>query len=57
MSIVRIVGDVHGKFDGYINLIKDCEYSLQVGDMGFNYEQLSALNPSKHQFMGGNQDN
>ena len=38
MSIVRIIGDVHGKIGPYTHLIKDVEYSIQVGDLGFDAE-------------------
>lgn len=35
--ITRIIGDVHGKFGGYLNAIKDCEKSIQVGDYGVGF--------------------
>ena len=57
MSHLRIVGDVHGKFDKYIETVKDCDYSLQVGDMGFNYKPLHVLDSRRHKFYGGNHDN
>ena len=38
MSIIRIIGDVHGKIGPYTHLIKDVEYSVQVGDLGFDAE-------------------
>lgn len=52
-----IIGDVHGKMDSYIQIAKDCEASVQVGDMGFNYYALKQLNANKHMFFGGNHDN
>ena len=33
---VDIIGDVHGKIAEYSQLTKNCDYSIQVGDMGFN---------------------
>ena len=55
--MIRIVGDVHGEIDRYVNLVEKCNYSLQVGDMGFNYSGLAKLDSSRHRFIGGNHDN
>lgn len=59
MKSVRIIGDIHQNENAYLNLVKDCEYSLQIGDMGFNYEWIkkAGLDPNKHKFIGGNHDN
>ena len=58
MTSLRVIGDVHGLHDRYIKIAKDAEYSLQVGDMGFNYDKLVAhLDPIKHKVIGGNHDN
>lgn len=57
MSRLRIIGDVHGKFQDYIALTKGCDYSIQVGDMGFDYSELRAINQDNHKFIGGNHDN
>ena len=57
MKSFRIIGDIHQNEIAYLNLVKDCEYSLQLGDMGFNYEFLNGLDPNKHKFVGGNHDN
>ena len=54
---LRIIGDVHGKFQEYIALTKGCDYSIQVGDMGFDYSELRAINQDNHKFIGGNHDN
>lgn len=56
---LRIISDVHGKYDRYLKLANESPsgYSLQVGDMGFDYLPLNKLDPSKHQFFGGNHDN
>jgi hypothetical protein len=54
---LRIIGDVHGKFQEYIALTKGCDYSIQVGDMGFDYSELRDINEDKHKFIGGNHDN
>jgi hypothetical protein len=53
---LRLVGDVHQKMQQYINIVKDCEYSFQIGDMGFNYNQLYNLDSNRHKFGKGNHD-
>lgn len=49
---MRIIGDVHGKFDEYFKIIDGCKKSIQLGDFGFNYPQVD-LN---HRFIAGNHD-
>lgn len=56
-KVVRVVGDVHGKIPEYITKVKDVNNSVQIGDMGFNYRDLSKLNPKHHKFFGGNHEN
>ena len=64
---LRIIGDVHGQVDfvlkrnarSYLDLIEDCEFSLQVGDMGDaeTYAELEAnVDAERHRFFGGNHD-
>lgn len=61
--MLRIVGDVHGKFRDYVKKIEDAEYSLQLGDMGFLYQNMQfekqqrGLSSENHKFFGGNHDN
>lgn len=56
--MLRVVGDVHGLFREYIPLVKNVDYSLQLGDMGFDYSPLIRhLDPTRHRFIGGNHDN
>ena len=57
MTKVRIIGDVHGKYEEYFPLTEDCDYSLQIGDMGFQYSPLNVLDSKKHKFFAGNHDN
>ena len=54
---IRIIGDVHGKYGEYLNITDGAEYSIQVGDMGFNYDHMKGLDPLHHTFFGGNHDN
>jgi predicted phosphodiesterase len=55
--MLTIIGDVHGKHQKYLELIKNHEYTLQVGDFGFKYDCLDALDPNKHHIIAGNHDN
>jgi hypothetical protein len=55
--MLRIIGDLHGKYDKYFPLIEDCEYSLQVGDIGYSYLPIKDLDHTKHKFILGNHDN
>lgn len=57
MSTLRIIGDVHGKHEDYLKIIKDCEYSIQVGDFGFDYSVLDQVDPKRHKIIPGNHDN
>lgn len=54
---LRLIGDVHGHYDDYLRLARGAEYSIQLGDMGFNYAALNQLDPEHHQFVAGNHDN
>jgi hypothetical protein len=55
---LRIIGDVHGRFDRYIEIASGAEMSLQVGDLGFDYGPLEGrLDPVAHRALGGNHDN
>ena len=56
---MRIIGDVHGKYEQYLNLVQDKDCSVQVGDFGFRYECLAVagLRPDLHRIIGGNHDN
>jgi len=54
---ITLIGDVHGKTKEYLDIVSKHEYSVQVGDMGFDYEHCKGLNPNNHVFIGGNHDN
>lgn len=64
---IRLIGDVHGKWDAYAALIKDVPVSIQVGDMGvgfFNPETETYSMPPEdlmvkgsHKYIRGNHDN
>lgn len=58
--MMLIIGDVHGRYHTYIeilNQLKDVK-TLQIGDMGYNYESLEKyVDPTIHKFITGNHDN
>lgn len=56
MSQLRLIGDIHGKFNTYLQIIKGAEHSIQIGDMGYTYEPLKGLGLN-HRFFAGNHDN
>jgi hypothetical protein len=56
--MIRFVGDVHGKHDFYREIVKDCGYSVQLGDFWHDYAPaLRGLDPRRHKILGGNHDN
>lgn len=58
MAHFRIVGDVHGCISRYVELVSECENSLQLGDMGFSYKLIERhLSPERHRILAGNHDN
>lgn len=55
---MRIIGDVHGKFDEYSTIVRNSSgKTLQLGDMGFNYGPLEFIDSDKNKFFGGNHEN
>ncbi len=53
----RIIGDVHRHYGPYHRLLRKAKHTLQVGDFGFKYETLSAVDARQHRVLGGNHDN
>lgn len=53
----RLIGDVHGKYEQYHRLLRKARYTIQVGDFGFKYETLSAVDAKQHRILTGNHDN
>lgn len=53
----RLIGDVHGHHGRYVNLIKKAEWSVQLGDMGFDYSKFDSIDENRHRFVPGNHDN
>jgi hypothetical protein len=57
MPNFAFIGDVHGHIDEYLNLIQSEDYSVQLGDMGFDYSKLYDIDTSRHRFVPGNHEN
>jgi hypothetical protein len=60
MPYLRIIGDVHCQVRfGYVPLLADCAYSVQLGDMGDQeaYADLMAhVDPIRHRFVPGDHE-
>lgn len=54
---LTLVGDVHSNIADYVRLVRDSAYSIQLGDLGFDYSLLQQLDPACHRFLPGNHDN
>lgn len=52
------IGDVHGKWQEYLALIKKCNESIQLGDFGFGFPNYTRLpiDFGEHFFIRGNHD-
>jgi hypothetical protein len=57
MPAFAFVGDVHGNIDEYLKLIRNEPYSIQLGDMGFDYSKLYNIDTKHHRFVPGNHEN
>lgn len=60
MPRLRIIGDVHCQVRfGYLPLLSDCLYSVQLGDMGDQdayADLMHGVDPTRHRFVPGNHD-
>ena len=60
---IKLIGDVHGNYNELIRLQKGADYSITLGDIGFNYGKLTELyeqgnvDPTRHFMFPGNHDN
>lgn len=62
-----LIGDVHGKWNSYIDKVKDHEASIQLGDFGIGFAREDTVRKAKldkffsentgHRFIRGNHDN
>jgi hypothetical protein len=59
-KMLKIVGDIHGKFDKYYEIASKSEATLQIGDFGFsstwNKLSYSDLDPNNHKVLAANHD-
>ena len=56
-SHVKFIGDIHGHANWHRSAIKTAQYTVQVGDLGFDYSYLDKIDSERHKFFGGNHDN
>jgi predicted phosphodiesterase len=54
---MKVIGDVHGHYETYLDLIQGADSSVQVGDFGFDYSCMTHVDPNSHKIIGGNHDN
>ena len=54
---LAIIGDVHGHYREYFEIVEGVENSIQVGDFGFDWDVLDKLDPERHKIIAGNHDN
>jgi len=57
---ITLIGDVHGKYKRYHEIIREKdrhEYTIQLGDFGFDYSTLKNVDHNNHLIIGGNHDN
>ena len=62
---MRIIGDIHGDIENYMEIAGDCEKSIQVGDFGIGFlstrESIDIVTffnkHPQHRFIRGNHDN
>jgi hypothetical protein len=55
--MVRFIGDIHGRYQNYLELISNCSHSVQLGDFGFDYNVLENVDPERHKICAGNHEN
>jgi hypothetical protein len=54
---MRYIGDVHCKFNDYVEITKSCNASIQVGDFGLGFGIEAPVLAPSHRFIRGNHDN
>lgn len=52
---MKFIGDVHGEYEKYWEIVDSCPESIQVGDMGAGFRKLPKV-PLTHRFIRGNHD-
>lgn len=60
---IKLIGDTHGNYEELVRLQKGADYSIALGDIGFNYHNLTELykqgniDPHRNFMFAGNHDN
>lgn len=56
---LAVIADIHGNKEEHLKAISEFEYTLQLGDLGFNYDYLwdGDIDADHHKFILGNHDN
>lgn len=54
---IRLIGDIHNHMSEYFALIRGIPYTVQLGDLSFNYSPIATLDPKRHRVVLGNHDN
>ncbi len=57
MNSITIIGDIHGLHDQYYQIACKNQFTVQLGDFGFEYETLKKISSDHHKVIGGNHDN
>lgn len=55
--MITLIGDIHGDYSKYLDIIATTNYSVQLGDFGFDYSRLDVVNANHHKIIPGNHDN
>jgi calcineurin-like phosphoesterase family protein len=55
--MITIIGDVHGRYDKYLDIISKHDHTIQLGDFGFDYKTLLNVDADNHIIIPGNHDN
>lgn len=56
-NTIRFIGDIHAQFNDYLEIIKGCDKSIQVGDFGVGFGYKVPIVEGEHYFIRGNHDN
>jgi hypothetical protein len=58
MPKLRVLGDVHQRYELYLPCLENVDYSIQVGDLGMDYTDLNqaGIDTTRHRAIGGNHD-
>lgn len=54
---IHLLGDLHGAYDRHDRVAKKHQFTIQMGDFGFEYGSLVKHDPAYHKVLGGNHDN